>query len=295
MGIFSNIVDFFKNIPSIRFSAADFLDIAFVWVILYYGIRLIRDTRAYQLVKGLIILLVFYGITGVFEMQASNSIFRYIWQYIIIILIVVFQQEIRQIFSNLGRIGKDGVSLFSFLRSYQSDNYETVSNAIIEICKAVERMSESKTGALIVLEKDMFLDDIINNGTFIDAQVSHELIGNIFFPKSPLHDGAAIIRAGRVQAAGCVLPLTANKDISSDLGTRHRAALGMSEVSDAMVVVVSEETGSISVARTGNLKSDYTEAALREEMLNYLTVNPAVQNTGINKILKGKKKNEKAE
>ena len=169
-----------------------------------------------------------------------------------------------------------------------------VSDAIIEIAKAVQRMSESKTGSLIVMEKEMLLGEVIKTGTAVDAKITHELIGNIFYPKAPLHDGAAIVRNGRLICAGCVLPLTKNNDISSDLGTRHRAAIGMSEQSDAMIVVTSEETGVISVAFKGELTRNLTESKLRELLMDYLIEtapegSSAVVNNLMNKF-KGKKK-----
>ena len=172
---------------------------------------------------------------------------------------------------------------------------KVVNEAIIEISKAVQRMSDSKTGSLIVMEKELLLGDVIKTGIAIDAVVTHELVGNIFYPNTPLHDGAAIVRNGKLLCAGCVLPLTKNDGISSDLGTRHRAALGMSEQSDAIVVVTSEETGIISVAIGGELIRNLTEAELREKLINHLIDDRKESKiTGedgvLKKIFKGKKK-----
>ena len=225
-------------------------------------------------------------------MQASSFIFRVIFQNIFIVLIILFQQEIRQV---LERVGKSRFSNLSLLiKGNDTANIEMVSDAIIEIAKAVQRMSESKTGSLIVMEKEMLLGEVIKTGTAVDAKITHELIGNIFYPKAPLHDGAAIVRNGRLICAGCVLPLTKNNDISSDLGTRHRAAIGMSEQSDAMIVVTSEETGVISVAFKGELTRNLTESKLRELLMDYLIEtapegSSAVVNNLMNKF-KGKKK-----
>ncbi len=296
MGFFSDIGDFFKDLSSLSFRPSDLLDILFVFFILFYGIRLVRDTRAYQLLKGLVFLLIAFAMTSIFQMQASNYIFRSVWQYIIIILIVVFQQEIRQFFANLGRIGNGRLSLKSLFKDYSSETQETVKNAIGEICEAVENMSSTKTGALIVMEKNVFLDDIVNNGTAIDASITNELIGNVFFPNSPLHDGAAIVRNGRLIAARCVLPLTKRTDIPSDLGTRHKSAIGMSEQSDAVVVVVSEETGAISIAQSGRLYRNFTGIELREKLLSeFIEDSGNDENRFAKKLLKGKKKDGKTE
>ncbi len=296
MGFFSDISDFFRDLSSLTFRPSDMLDILFVFFILFYGIRLVRDTRAYQLLKGLVFLLIAFAMTSILQMQASNYIFRSIWQYIIIILIVVFQQEIRQFFANLGRIGNGRLSLKTLFKDYSGENLEIVKNAIGEICEAVEEMSSTKTGALIVMEKNVFLDDIVNNGTAIDASITNELICNVFFPNSPLHDGAAIVRNGRLLAARCVLPLTKRTDIPTDLGTRHKSAIGMSEQSDAVVVIVSEETGSVSIAQSGRLYRNFTGIELREKLLNeFASDSGNAESSLAKKLLKGKKKDGKTE
>lgn len=268
MAFFENISEFFSKIPSLSFGITDLLDICLVAFVLYNAIKLIRETRAFQLVKGLLLLAVGYLVIDQLEMQASSYIFRFVFQNIFIILIILFQQEIRQV---IERVGKSKITNISLLiKGSRVAQEEVVGNAVIEIAKAVQRMSDSKTGSLIVMEKEMLLGDVIKTGKSIDAFVTHELIGNIFFPNSPLHDGAAVVRNGRLLCAGCVLPLTKNDEVSSDLGTRHRAALGMSEQSDAMIIVTSEETGIISVAFKGELIRGLTEAELREKLLNYL-------------------------
>ena len=270
MAAFENFSDFFSKLPSIKFSVADFLDICLVAFLIYHGIKLIREPRAMQLAKGLLLLGIGYLVVYQMEMQSSAYIFRIVFQNIFIVLIVLFQQEIRQVIERVGKSRFSAIS--SFFRNGREDDSVVIS-AVIEIAKAVQRMSDSHTGSLIVMEKDMLLGDVIKTGTSVDAFVSHELIGNIFFPNSPLHDGAAIVRNGRLLCAGCVLPLTKNDSISSDLGTRHRAALGMSEQSDAMVIVTSEETGVISIALKGKFTRNLTEAELREHMINYLIDN----------------------
>lgn len=291
MTFINNIGDFFSKLPSLSFGIADLLDICLIAFILYNGIKIIRETRAFQLVKGLLLLGVAYVVITQLEMQASANLFKLVFQNIFIVLIILFQQEIRQV---LEKVGKNKFTSLSLLiKGSRAESVETVSSAIIEIAKAVQRMSDSKTGSLIVMEKEMLLGDVIKTGTSIDAAVSHELVGNIFFPNSPLHDGAAVVRKGRLHCAGCVLPLTKNEDISSELGTRHRAALGMSEQSDAMVIVTSEETGTISVAFKGVLMRGLTESELREKLMNYLidNVDEKISDAGaFKKLLKGWKK-----
>ncbi len=289
---FESIFDFFSKITSLHFGILDFLDICLVAFVIYNAIKLIRETRALLLVKGLVVLGIIYLIIYELRMQASLYIFKLVFQNLFIVLIILFQQEIRQVIERLGKNNLSGIS--NLFKGGQNDVFDTVRDAIIEIAKAVQRMSDSKTGALIVMENEMLLGDIIRTGTPIDAKVTHELIGNVFYPKSPLHDGAAVIRNGRLLCAGCVLPLTKSDEISSDLGTRHRAALGMSEQSDAMVVVVSEETGTVSVAFKGEFERDVNEARLREILCDYLidknNKNSKNENGFFRKLLKGLKK-----
>lgn len=268
MSFFENISDFFSKMFSLKPGLSDLLDIIFIAFIVYNAIKLIRETRAFQLIKGLILLGVVYFIINLFKMEASSYIFEFFFKNVFIILVILFQQEIRQIIEKVGTSKFSSISLL--LKGSNDEKNKMLNESIIEICKAVQRMSDSKTGSLIVLEKELLLGDIIKTGTPVDAKISHQLIGNIFFPNSPLHDGAAIIRDGRLLCAGCVLPLTKNTDISSDLGTRHRAAIGMSEQSDAIIVVTSEETGTISVAVGGELIRDFSEAELREKLIDYI-------------------------
>ncbi len=264
----SQLLEFVDKVKSIKIGVADILDIAFVALVLYHALKLVRGSKAIQLLKGIIVLLVVYGLVYMFSMETSIYLFRYVFSNIFLILIVIFQQEIRQIVERLGR--SNVKSIKGIFSTSMDIEHEHLTNSIVEICKAVQRMSDSKTGALIVMEKQGLPAEVTNTGIEINADVSHELIGNIFFPNSPLHDGAALIRDGQLYRAGCVLPNTRKSDVSSDLGTRHRAAIGMSEESDAMVVVVSEETGQISVAVKGNLKRDFNEATLRDEMISYM-------------------------
>lgn len=268
MSFFDNITDFFSKLPSLKFGVADFLDICLVAFIIYHGIKLIRETRAMQLVKGLLLLGLAYLFVYQFEMQSSAYIFRLVFQNIFIVLIILFQQEIRQV---IERVGKSKFSALSALIKGNGDDLNSVTNeAVIEVAKAAQRMSAKKTGSLVVFEREVHLGDVIKTGTLVDAKVTHELVGNIFFPNSPLHDGATIIRGGRLHSAGCVLPLSKNENITREIGTRHRAAIGISETTDAIVVVTSEETGIISYAFHGELVRDVTEAQLREVLLDKL-------------------------
>lgn len=292
---FSDISEFFSKATEIKPGIVDILDIVVVAFIIYNATKLIRETRAFQLVKGLLLLGVAYIVIDQIGMQTTSVVFRVIFQNIFIILIVLFQQEIRQVIERVGQSRFVGISWL--FKGNKSEQQQVISESIIEIAKAVQRMANSRTGSLIVMEKELLLGDVIKTGTNIDAKVTHELIGNIFFPNSPLHDGAAVVRDGRLVCAGCVLPLTKDDGISSDLGTRHRAAIGMSEQSDAMVIVTSEETGVISLAFRGVLTRNLTEAQLRERLLNYLLKDDSgvveTENNIFKKLFKGIKNGKK--
>lgn len=258
----------------LSFRIPDLLDICLVAFILYSLIKLIRETRAFQLAKGFVLIGLVYILITAFNMQASSYIFHRLFSDLIILIIILFQPEIRHA---LESFGGSTIPSFGFLTGTKSEGNiqnEVVKTAINDVCKACNDFSQKKIGAIIAFEKDTLLGDVIDTGTAIDASVSKELIGNIFFPMSPLHDGATVIRSGRVIAAGCILPLTKNQTISRDLGTRHRAALGLSEESDAVVVVVSEETGCISIAKKGLLERNISESVLREKLNNSLLRDP---------------------
>lgn len=266
MNILQNIQSFFSTIIAVfaDFRFKDFLDICFVTFLIYNAIKLIRQTRTVQLIKGLILLGFVYFVVSTLEMEASNYLFNALFRDVILVLIVVFQPEIRHLIETVGRSRFRGITGVHASNARIRHNEETT-GVIEEVCKACAEMSDRKIGVLLVFEKDVILSEIIRTGTAVDAAVSEELLGNVFYPKAPLHDGAAVIRENRLCAAGCILPLTQNHNsVSSELGTRHRAALGMSEQSDALLVVVSEETGSISVAKDGRLRRDISDGELRE-------------------------------
>ncbi len=254
---FNSILSVFKTI---RFN--DVIDILVVAVIVFGLFRLVRETRAEQLLKGVIILLAVYIISMLFGLTMMIGLMRLLFEFFVLIVAIVFQPEIRKA---LERLGKTGFwKYFNIIKNGKnSEESEAISKSIIATADTATLFSSSKTGALIVFEREVKLSDIASTGTVIDSDPSVALLSNIFFNKAPLHDGAVIIREGRVFAAGCILPLTdRNKEIDINLGTRHRAAIGMSEVSDAVVVVVSEETGAISVAVNGIIKRDYDRETL---------------------------------
>ena len=245
----------------------DILDILLVAFIVYSVFKLIRETRSIQLAKGLGLLGLVYLIVTALRMQASAFILQRVFSDVILVLIILFQPEIRHVLESAGRSSLSRINFFGG----RDERGNEVRGAAIAVSKACSAMSAKQIGALIVFERETLLGDVAKTGTVVEALVTQELIGNIFFPNSPLHDGAVIIRNGRIYAAGCVLPLTKNQDLTSDLGMRHRAALGMSEESDAMIVVTSEETGGISVALKGELQRGLSEATLREALIDHLT------------------------
>lgn len=197
-------------------------------------------------------------------METTSYILEKVFDGIVIIVMVLFTPEIRHALEKIGKANVSDLSFFSFLGSEAQRANEHNQKLIDATCRACASMSDQKIGALIVFEKEVSLGDVISSGTILDAEPTSELIGNVFFPKSPLHDGAMLARDGKIFAAGCILPLTKNNAISSALGTRHRAALGVSELSDATVFVVSEETGVISVAKGGVLRRNLSDGDLRD-------------------------------
>ena len=239
-------------------SWADVVDIVCVSVLLYYLFRFIRDRRAGKLAIGVLVLIAVQVLANVLDMYLLQYIMQNVFQIGFFTLVILFQPEIRSVLEKVGATPIKGFRTFSEPRDSAS-----VSAMIDEVVSAVGDLSESKTGALIVFERETKLGEMILTGTVIDAYPAAFLIKNIFFNKAPLHDGAMIIRSGRISAAGCLLPLSSNPDIIKDLGTRHRAGIGMSENSDAVVVIVSEETGVISTALEGKLVRDYDRDSLR--------------------------------
>ena len=243
---------------------ADILDILIVAYVIYKLISLIRRTNSYRLARGIPVILLALWLSGVLELNMVNQLLRRTVELGLIALVILFQPELRRL---LERVGSNMPGLFGF-RGIEDFESETMISETVQACKD---LSSTHTGALIVFERTNVLEEQIRTGIVIDSLVSAELLKNIFYNKAPLHDGAAIIRSGRIRAAGCVLPLTNNINLSPDLGTRHRAGIGMSEHSDAIVAIISEETGSISIAVDGMLKRRLSletfEAILRNEIM----------------------------
>ncbi len=243
----------------------DVIDILVIAFIVYKAIEFLRQTRAGQLVKGIVFLLALYAFAIVFELAVLRWLLSAVFGSAIVAVAIIFQPELRRLLERVGQ------TRFSNLQAGNSEQ-EELAESIYKICRAAGQMQKTKTGALIVFERKTQLGEIINSGTVVDAQVSESIVNNIFYPKSPLHDGAVIVRDGRIYAASCILPLTQSTSFSAQLGTRHRAAIGMTENSDAVVLVVSEETGIISIAYNGEITRNYTvESAfeqIKEKLIN---------------------------
>ena len=230
----------------------DVLDILIVAFLIYQLMNLVRQTHTGQLAKGIMILFIAYAAVKLLQFPVLSYVMDNVLQVGFIALIIVFQPELRRA---LEQVGRTNILTTQFFRSKRDsvNIRERWQNAVVEICDAAERLAETRTGALMVLERQTNLSEVIGTGTRLDSSLNAEMLCTIFYVGTPLHDGAVVVRDARVEAAGCFLPLSANLEISKDMGTRHRAALGMSENSDAVVVVVSEETGIISLAKNGVL------------------------------------------
>lgn len=259
---------------------ADIIDIAVISYVIYQGIVFLRESRAGQLVKGLVILLVVFVIAKWWNLVTIQWALSKAIDFIIIAAAVIFQPELRRILERVGRTKLTASQLFDEQESVQAESID-------KICKAAGFMQEKKIGALIVFERETQLGEIINTGTIVDAATSVSVVNNIFFPKSPLHDGAVIVRNGRIYAAGCILPLSQLDLSSSSMGTRHRAAIGMSENSDSVVLVVSEETGTISIAEGGKITRNYNAVTAAAELRRLLLNTENKQKTSpVVKVLK---------
>ena len=263
----------------------DILDIGIMVFLMYHLLLLIRSTKAASLLKGLFVFLAVLALSGVFHLNGINFILSRMVEFGVLALIILFQPELRRILEEMG--SRRFIALFTNTEVAGSME-QTISQTVL----ACTEMSQSRTGVLIVFEREILLDDMVRSGTVLDASVSSELLKNIFFVKAPMHDGAVIVRQGRVLAAGCMLPLSKNVNLSRDLGMRHRAGIGMSENSDAVVVIVSEETGSISVAIGGmlkrHLKPETLENLLRNELLPQEDMEKDKQKFTLSGLLRGR-------
>lgn len=270
--VFEAIASWWEWMVSIamNFQFKDAVDIIIVAFLIYGVVKLVRETRAGQLVKGLFLLVILFIISSYFNLVMVSRVLAYFFQFAFVAILIVFQPEIRKALEQVGR-NNVGQSIAAVVtgrdRSYDRAQIRKAINAVVD---GVGILQQLKMGALIVFERKTKLGDIIETGTQINCEPSGQIVGNIFFNKAPLHDGAMIIRDGMIHAAGCILPLTKNTSVSAELGTRHRAALGVSEESDAVVVVVSEETGQISVAVNGVLARRFTRDTLRDVLEGYL-------------------------
>jgi diadenylate cyclase len=257
-----SISDFFQNIIS-SIGVMDVIDVAIVTFVVYKMLGFIRETRAEQLIKGFLILLIAAFLSGpdLLNLNALNWILRGAMQFGVIALVIVFQPELRRGLEYVGR-SKFIKPQFAHI---DKDRAKAIAASIV---KAVDFFSVSKTGALIILEREITMSDIAESGVVLNSDISAELLKNIFYEGAPLHDGAAIIRDAKLYAAGCVLPLTENKDLSMDLGTRHRAGIGITEHSDAIALIVSEESGIISMATDGRLTRFLDIKSIEKTLLN---------------------------
>ena len=277
---------FFKNIAS-SVGITDILDIAIITFLIYKLLGFIRETRAEQLAKGLLLLVVATLLSKWMHLYTLHWLLSGLISAGLVAIVVIFQPELRRGLEYLGRSRITNV--------FGEVDKEEAKRIVGQFVEAVTSMSASRTGALIVIEREIALNDIVETGTVIDAQITAQMIGTIFYEGTPLHDGAVIVRGDKLYAAGCVLPLTQNKELNKELGTRHRAGIGITENSDALVIIVSEETGVISVAQNGRLTRFLDGKSIEKKLLNRYFEGETEQKFGdrIKKAFKGVKNAEK--
>lgn len=265
-------MEFFENFLAIfrTIEFRDVVDILAIAFIIYGLFRLVRETRAVQLLKGVLVLFIIYFLSSLFGLVMLSSLLRSLFEASVVLVAIIFQPEIRKALEQMGRKNTWGRLISVFKHGKDEEWEKKVSKSIVDAADTAILFSHSRTGALIVFERETMLSDIAASGTIVDAETSVALFGNMFFNKAPLHDGACIIRDGKLFAAGCILPLTDNQDVDINLGTRHRAGLGMSEQSDAVVLIVSEENGVISLAVEGELTRNYTRDSLIKKLRELL-------------------------
>lgn len=264
--IFNSILSIIKTIQ-----LRDIVDILAIALLIFGLFKLIQETRAVQLLKGVIMLLIVYFLSSLFGLVMLSSLLRTFFEASVVVIAIIFQPEIRKALEQMGRNNTYKKYIKIFTKHHKGDEWKkAVEKSIVDAADTAVLFSRSKTGALLVFERETMLSDIAATGTIIDAETSVALFGNIFFNKAPLHDGASIIRDGKLFAAGCILPLTSNRNVDINLGTRHRAGLGISEQSDAVVLIVSEETGVISLAVNGILLREFTREELIKKLEQFL-------------------------
>lgn len=289
----------FENISKLNFDFADYiadlqahpwqivtfvLDITIVLFLLIYFIKAAKKSRVWQLVKGIVLLVIITFLSNLLELRLLYFILTSFMTYGVIALLIIFQPELRRALEQLGS------STFSKMIGIDKSLRDKTKEDIYKVVIAAKEMSKSKTGALIVFERDIKIQDIIETGIKIDSEISPQLLVNVFVPKTPLHDGAVVISNNKIIAAACILPLADDKDIAKELGTRHRAAIGISKESDAIAVVVSEETGKISIAKDGTLIADVKEDALKRILIKNLVTARFGSEQRTNRIAKVKEK-----
>lgn len=280
--VFAAIKNGFVGFFSSWHCIIDILDIVLVALIIFFVIRMIRDSRAEQLIKGLILLVIAYLISLGLNFVTVKYLLQLLFDNGLLVLVVIFQPELRRMLEKTATTRSGIPSLISIFSDEDEERQlEALNRSISAVSGATRTLQQLKMGALIVFERNTRLGEIANTGTLVNATPSDALVANIFFNKAPLHDGAMIVREGMVYAAGCILPLSDNQNISRELGTRHRAGVGMSENSDAVVVIVSEETGNISVAVGGRLERDFTPESLRVKLSNELAPKAKQKEKGV--------------
>jgi len=264
------------------------LDLVIVIFLAYQFIKTTRNTRVWQLVKGIVFLVIITIISSILNLRVLNFILTSLMTYGVIVIIVIFQPELRR---GLEQLGTNKITKYFGM---EKDIATKTKEAIYKVIVAVMELAKQKTGCLIVFERDIKLGDIVDTGLELKSEISPQLLVNIFIPKTPLHDGAVVIANNQIEAAACILPLAGDKDIAKELGTRHRAAIGISKESDAIAIVVSEETGKISVAKDGTLIADVKEEALKKILIRNIVTNrlETEENTRI-KLLKNLLKKQK--
>ena len=260
-----SFIEYINSVKTHPFEIVTFvIDIIIVIFLIYELIKRTKKSKVWQLVKGIALLIVMTILSGLLKLRILNFILTSIMSYGIIALLIIFQPELRRALEQLGS------NTFSRMFGIEKNMEDKIKEDIYKVVIAVEELAKHKTGALIVFERDIKLQDIIDTGIAMDCEVSPQVLVNIFVPNTPLHDGAVVISNNRIAASACILPLADDKDIARELGTRHRAAIGISKESDAIAVVVSEETGKVSIAKDGTLIADVKEDALRHILIKYL-------------------------
>ena len=293
-----NILNGLQNMKENPFNLiTTILDVVIVLFLLYCFIKIVKGSRAWQLIKGIALLIIATWISGLLNLNILNWILTGIMNWGVIAIVVIFQPELRR---GLEQLGTNKLTKFFGLNS---DLATKTKEDIYKVVIAATELSKNRTGALIVIERDINIQDIISTGVPMDSEVSPQLLVNVFVPKTPLHDGAVVISNNKIAAAACVLPLADDIDIAKELGTRHRAAIGISKESDSIVVVVSEETGKISVAKDGTLIADVREDVLKKILISNIVTKRFTEKTvgkdrgfsalkkKVNKFLREKKDN----